>query len=246
MAETFLRPGERLDDLEIGGFRLIQRPDRFCFGTDSVLLAHFAGPKKNECVVDLGCGTGAIGTLMIAHGENVRVEAVEIQEEIADMARRSAMLNGISDRFRVWNEDMRTVWHTLGAGKYSRVVCNPPYFKANAGFKSANAPTDLARREDEITVCEVAAAAAKLLKTGGRFLTVFPASRALEMMRAMEENALAPKRIQTVHGVAGRKPKLVLLDAVKGGGSGLDWLEPLNLQNADGTPTEQWRAIYRK
>lgn len=246
MAEVLMYPGERLDDLEIGGFRLIQRPGGFCFGTDSVLLAHFAAAKKNECVVDLGCGTGAIGTLMIAHGEGVRVEAVEIQKEIADMARRSAALNGISDRFRVWNEDMRTVWRTIGAGRHSRVVCNPPYYKANAGFKNANESASLARREDEITVCEVAGAAARLLKTGGRFLTVYPASRALEMMRAMEDASLAPKRIQTVHGVAGRKPKLVLIDAVKGGGSGLEWLEPLFLQNEDGTPTEQWRAIYRK
>ncbi len=245
-ALNYLHPGERLDDLEIGGFQLIQHPNAFRFGTDSVLLAHFAAPKKNECVVDLGCGTGAVATLMIAHGENIRVDAVEIQEEIADMAHRSAILNGIEDRLHVWNADMRSVWRTLGAGRYSRVVCNPPYYKEGCGFANANTSAAIARLEQNITIREVAQSASKLLKTGGRFCTVFPASRAFEMMCAMEEAMLTPKRIQTVHGVAGRKPKLVLMDAVKQGGAGLEWLEPLNLQNEDGTPTAQWKRIYRK
>ena len=246
MEENLIREGERLDDLEIGGFRLIQSPNAFRFGTDSVLLAHFAAPKKNETVVDLGCGTGAIATLMIAHGENVSVDAVEIQESIADMARRSAMLNGISDRMRVICADMREAWRMLGAGKYSRVVCNPPYHKVGAGFASASESAAIARQEGEISIGEVALAAAKLLKTGGRFCTVFPAARAFELMRAMESASLSPKRIQTVHGVTGRKPKLVLIDAVKQGGAGLEWLEPLILQNEDGSPTAQWNAIYHR
>ena len=246
MENALLYPGERLDDLEIGGFRLIQHPDAFRFCTDSVLLAHFAAPKRNERVVDLGSGTGAIGTLMIAHGENVSVDAVEIQEEIADMARRSAILNGITDQMHVYHADMREAWKILGACRYSRVVCNPPYFKTNSGFESADKSAAIARQEQQITLQEVVHSAGKLLKTGGRFCTVFPASRAYEMMRAMEEESLAPKRIQTVHGVVGRKPKFLLMDAVKEGGSGLEWLEPLFLQNEDGTPTAQWNAIYHQ
>ena len=84
-----------------------------------------------------------------------------------------------------------------------------------------------------------------LLKTGGRLCVVYPAPRAYEMMRAMEENHLAPKRVRTVHGVAGRAPKLVLLEGVRGGGEGLHWLEPLVLQNGDGSYTEEWKRIYR-
>ena len=91
--EVLLRPGERLDDLQWGGLRLIQRPDAFRFGTDSVLLADFAAPKRTDRAADLGCGTGAIATLMAAHCPGLRVDAVEIQPEIADMARRSVALN---------------------------------------------------------------------------------------------------------------------------------------------------------
>ena len=103
----WLRDGERLDDLQCDGIKLIQRPDVFRFGTDSVLLADFARPKPKDKAVDLGCGTGAIARLMAAHRPRLIVDAVEIQPEIADMARRSAALNGMDDRVRVLNADMR-------------------------------------------------------------------------------------------------------------------------------------------
>ena len=83
-----------------------------------------------------------------------------------------------------------------------------------------------------------------LLKNGGRLCVVYPAPRAFEMMTAMQRNRLAPKRIRTVHGVQGRAPRFVLLDAVKGGGEGLHWLEPLVLRNIDGSFTEEWHRIY--
>lgn len=91
-------PGERLDDLQCGGYRLIQRPDAFRFGTDSVLLADFAAPRPGTRAVDLGCGTGAIAMLMAAHQPEACVDAVEIQPQVADMARLSVLLNGLEQR----------------------------------------------------------------------------------------------------------------------------------------------------
>ena len=95
-----LLPGERLDDLQANGMKLIQRPDAFRFGTDSVLLADFAAPRRGEKAVDLGCGTGAIALLMAAHQSACEVDAVELQPDIADMARRSVEWNGLTDRAR--------------------------------------------------------------------------------------------------------------------------------------------------
>ena len=106
----WLKDGERLDDLQCDGLKLIQRPDAFRFGTDSVLLADFANPRARERAVDLGCGTGAIALLMAAHRPGLTVDAVEIQPEIADMARRSVALNGMADKVRVLNADMRDAW----------------------------------------------------------------------------------------------------------------------------------------
>ena len=223
---ALLKDGERLDDLQCNGLKLIQRPDAFRFGTDSVLLADFAAPRKRDRAVDLGCGTGAIALLMAAHAPGVTVDAVEIQPDIADMARRSVELNGMADRVRVLN------------------VCNPPYGKAGAALESVSDAKRTARHEGDLTPSDLCRAVERLIKNGGRFCVIYPAPRAFEMMRAMCENRLAPKRIRTVHGVAGRPPKFVLMDAVKGGGEGLHWLEPLVLRNEDGSFTEEWHRIY--
>lgn len=239
-----LRPGERLDDLQNGGYRLIQRPGTFCFGTDAVLLADFAAPKRSDRAADLGCGNGAIAILMAAHSPETEIDGVEIQEDAADMARRSVRLNGLEERVRIHTGDLRDLWKETGRGGCSLVVCNPPYGAKGAGFASASAAQRIARQEEDLTPAEVCAAADRLLKYGGRFCVIFPASRAFEMMAAMDACRLAPKRVRTVHATPGRAPKLILIEAVKGGGSGLNWLEPLILKNEDGTQSAEYRRIY--
>ena len=239
-----LNPGERLDDLQCDGLKLIQRPDAFRFGTDSVLLADFAAPRRGERAVDLGCGTGAIALLMAGHRGDLAVDAVELQPDIADMARRSVELNGLEARVRVFAMDMREAWRTLGAGRYALAVCNPPYGRSGAALESLSETKRLARHEGDLTPEDIARAAAMLLKNGGRFCAIYPAPRAYELMRAMDGAGIAPKRLRTVHGVAGRAPKFVLLEGVKQGGEGLHWLEPLALRNPDGTFTEEWHRIY--
>ena len=241
-----LRPGERLDDLQNQGMRIIQRPDVFRFGTDSVLLADFAAPRPREIAVDLGCGTGAIALLMAAHQPRLaHIDAVELQPEIADMAARSVRLNGLEERIAVHCLDMRAAARALGYERRTLAVCNPPYGRAGAALESENAAKRIARHEGDLTPGEIARAASALLRNGGRFCVIYPAPRALEMLTAMEENRLAPKRIRTIHAFAGRAPKFVLLDAVKGAGQGLHWLPPLVLNRDDGTPTEEWKRIYR-
>ena len=222
---TTLNPGERLDDLQVGGLKLIQRPDAFRFGTDSVLLADFAAPRRDEIAVDLGCGTGAIALLMAGHQARMRVDGVELQPDVADMAGRSVALNGLQSRMRVYCLDMREAWRTLGAGRYSLAVCNPPYGRSGAALESRSEAFRIARHEGELTV-------------------IYPAPRAYELMRAMDEAGIAPKRLRTVHGVEGRVPKFVLLEGVKQGGEGLHWLPPLVLRNEDGSFSGEWHRIY--
>ncbi len=239
-----MKPGERLDDLQLDGLKLIQRPDAFRFGTDSVLLADFAAPRKNDRAVDLGCGTGAVALLMAGHQPALSVDGVELQPDIADMARRSVLLNGLTDRVRIFEGDMRDIWRALGAGRYSLAVCNPPYGRSGAALESQSETRRIARHEGDLTPGDVARAAAMLLKNGGRFCAIYPAPRAYELMRAMDGAGIAPKRLRTVHGVAGRAPKFVLIEGVRQGGEGLHWLPPLVLRNEDGTFTEEWHRIY--
>ena len=239
-----LRRGERIDELQFGGYRIIQNPATFCFGTDAVLLADFAAPKRSDRAVDLGCGNGVIAILMAAHCPELQADGVEIQPEIAEMAGRSVRMNGLEERLRIHCMDMREAHAVLGQGRTSLVVCNPPYGREGAALVNPDEKKRIARHETGLTAGDVARSAAKLLKFGGRFCVIYPAGRAFEMMTAMQENGLAPKRIRTIHSRAGKAPKLVLMDAVKGGGSMLHWLEPLILYNDDGTHSAEWRRIY--
>ena len=244
--EKWLKPGERLDDLQTRGMKLIQRPDVFRFGTDSVLLADFANPHPRERAADLGCGTGAIALLMAAHQPGIEsIDAVEIQEEIADMAARSVRMNGLEQVVRVHRMDMRQAAAALGYERHTLVVCNPPYGRSGGALESQSEAKRIARHEGDLTPGEIARSASALLKNGGRFCVIYPAPRALEMMRAMEENRLAPKRVRTVHAFAARAPKFVLMDAVKGAGQGLHWLPPLVMNDEDGTRSQEWRRICR-
>ena len=239
-----LRPGERLDDLQTSGLRLIQKPGTFRFGTDSVLLADFAAPRKGEHIADLGCGNGAIALLLAGHRADARIEAVELQPELADMAARSVALNGLEDRVRVHCADMRGAWREIGRESCSLVVCNPPYGEPGGGLERADAAERVARIEGDLSPADVAASAAALLKYGGRFCAVFPARRAFELMTAMEGSGLAPKRVRSVHARASRAPRLMLIEGVKGGGSGLHWLPPLILYEEDGRVSAEWKRIY--
>ena len=239
-----IKPGERVDDLQHEGFRIIQSPDAFRFGTDSVLLADFAAPRKRDVCVDLGCGTGAIALIMLMHNPTITVTGVEIQPGIADMAKRSAALNNVEDRYRVICADMRTAHEELGRGAFSLAVCNPPYFKAGGALLSEEEKVRIARHEGDISPADIAGSASRLIKNGGRFAVVYPAPRALEMMRAMQDAGIEPKRIRTVHGVAGRAPKHVLIEGMKGASGGLHWLEPLVLRDENGEPSAEWHRIY--
>ena len=99
--DALLKNGERIDDLQCNGFRIIQDPSQFCFGMDAVLLANFATGRKRAVGMDLCTGTGIIPLLMLAKDKAASFTAVEIQPEMADMAGRSAALNNVSDRMNV-------------------------------------------------------------------------------------------------------------------------------------------------
>ena len=98
-----LKENERIDDLERNGYQIIQRTDGFCFGMDAVLLSGFAAVKRGEKALDLGTGTGIIPILLEAKTEGEHFSALEIQEEVADMARRSVALNGLEQKITIVN-----------------------------------------------------------------------------------------------------------------------------------------------
>ncbi len=241
---ALLRDGERLDDLLLGGMKIIQRTDAFRFGTDSVLLADFAAPRKSDVVADLGTGTGVLCLLMAGHVAGPRFDAVEIQTDMADMAKRSVRLCGLEDRIAVHPMDLRDAPVVLGHGRHTLVVCNPPYSPDGTAVASERDAKRIARHAGT-PIEEICLAVGKLLKNGGRAAFVYPAPRMLELMQALSRVNLQPKRVRLIQDRPSATPKLFLLDAVKGAGSMLHWLPPLILKDEHGGWTDERNRIYR-
>ena len=142
-----LLPGERIDELQRNGYRIIQNPERFCFGMDAVLLSGFARAKKQERCLDLGCGNGIIPILMEAKTEGKHFTGLEIQPESADMAKRSVALNGLQDRIDIVEGDIKDASKIFGASSFHVVTTNPPYMTAQHGLTNLHEAKTIARHE---------------------------------------------------------------------------------------------------
>ena len=246
MTEERMKPGERLDDLQRNGLRILQNPDGFRFGMDAVLLADFASLRKREKVADMGSGTGILPLLMSQNEPTACFDAFEWQADMADMARRSVALNGLSDRIRIHAMDFRHAWQAVGRESMDVVVCNPPYGKQGGTLLNHSGTVTLARHETDGTIEDVAAACAAVLRTHGRAYMVFPAKRLLELCDALRKSSLEPKRIRMVCSKLEKPPYLVLLEAMKNARPSLLWMPPLVVYHPDGRETEEMDRIYHR
>lgn len=244
MWETLMREGERLDDLQRDGLRILQRPDGFRFGTDAVLLADFAGVKKGERVCDMGTGTGVLPLLLSARAEKTTFTAIELQPEVADMAARSVKINGLEERIRVLCADCRDAAALVGYECFDLLVTNPPYTAQGAGLVSPEKTRALSRSDGEATLDDWMAACARLVRNGGRLCCVFPAPRFLQLCDAMRGGRVEPKRVRFVCARADKAPKLVLVEGLKGGKPGLHIAPMLITHDEQGGFTPEMRRIY--
>ena len=235
---------ERIDDLQRGGLRVIQRADAFRFGTDAVLLADFAAPRRHDRVCDLGTGTGIIPLLLYARENTISADAVEIQPDMADMAARSMAMNGLNEKIRVLSGDLRSIRTLLPHARYDLVTCNPPYGKAGGTLLNPDASKRLARHEESCAIEDVACAAAGLLQNGGRLCCVFPAARMIELSDAMRKYRMAPKRIRMVHSRVEKAAHLCLMEGMLDARPGLIIEPPLVIYDENNAYTPELRRIY--
>ena len=239
-----LKEKERIDDLQRGGLRVIQRADAFRFGTDAVLLADFAAVRPRERVCDLGTGTGIIPLLLYGRRNDITVDAVEIQPDMAQMAARSIQLNDLEEQICVHEGDLRCIRTLLPHAKYDLVTCNPPYGKAGGTLLNPDESKRLARHEDTCMIADVAQAAQWLLRNGGRLCCVFPAHRLLELCDAMRVKKIEPKRIRLVCSRADKAPNLCLVEGKLDARPGLHMESTLVIYDDNGQYTPELRRIY--
>lgn len=229
-----LKDNERLDDLQRNGYRIIQSPDRFCFGMDAVLLTGFAHAGKEDKLLDLGTGTGIIPLLMEAKYGCAHLTGLEIQAESADMAARSVALNGLSDKIDIVTGDIKEADFLFPSASFDCITCNPPYMIGNHGLTNPDGPKAIARHEILCSFEDVAGQTARLLKPGGHFFLVHRPFRLTEIITTLVKYKLEPKRMQLVHPYVDREPNMVLIEAVRGGKPRMKVERPLIVFRAPG------------
>lgn len=244
--QDLLKAGERIDELSAQGVRIIQSSQVFSFSLDAVLLADFVRPNHRQRLqtVDLCAGNGAIA-LFLNRKLGGHVTAVELQERLADMAKRSVELNSLSDRYTVKQGDVRHIFDILDKDRYDIVTCNPPYFKSlPQSQKNPNRYLALARHELTINLDDVTAAMSGLLKMNGKAYLVHRPGRLPEILATLTSHRLAPNRIRFIYPHIGQKANMVLIECIKDGRAGGTKIEaPLIVHQADGNYTKEVQEI---
>ena len=237
-------PMERIDDLERDGLKLIQNPDKFCFGIDAVVLTGFAKVKPGEIMVDIGTGTGVIPILMTKKGEGKQYYGIEIQEDMAEMAGRSVTLNGLDDKVKIINCDVNKSQEFIANQAADVITCNPPYMNDAHGLKNENEALAIARHEIACTLEDVIREGSRMLKSGGRYYMIHRPHRLMDILTTMRRYRLEPKRMRLVHPFADKEANMVLIEAAKDGGTFMKVEAPLIVYKAPGEYNEEVKKIY--
>ena len=239
-----VKPGERIDDLQRNGYRIIQNPERFCFGMDAVLLAGFASAAKGERLLDLGTGTGILPLLMEARTEIPHLFGLEIQKESADMARRSVKLNALEEKIEIITGDIKEADRLFEAASFDVISCNPPYMIGQHGLQNAEYSKTVARHEVCCTFRDIAEMTAKLLKPGGHFYLVHRPFRLAEILVTLSSCRLEPKRMQLVYPFVDKEPNMVLIEAIRGAKPRMTVEKPLIVYRSPGEYMPEIYDIY--
>ncbi len=241
--DTLIKSDERLDELNRRGYKIIQHPKKFCFGIDAVLLSAFASVREGEKVLDIGTGTGVIPILMEArYGGNYT--GIEIQEDVADMARRSVKYNDLQEKITIDNADIKDAIRLYGSNIIDVITTNPPYMTVNSGIVNDNDTKAISRHEVSVTLNDIIRVSSSLLREKGRFYMVHRPHRLMEIMSVMSEYNMQVKRLRMVHAFADKDANMVLIEASQNGGAFMKVEKPLIVYTKTGEYTKEVADIY--
>ena len=233
-----LRPGERLDDLQIGGLELIQDPKKFCFGVDAVFLSDFVRVRQGENVLDLGTGNGIIPVLLSAKTEARHITGLEIQADTAEMARRSVVHNHLEDRIDIVTGDIKEAAELFKPAFFDVITTNPPYMLADHGMRNPDDTKAIARHEVLCSLDDILRESMRLMQDKSRFYMIHRPFRLTEIMIKMHQYKIEPKRIRFVHPYIDKEPAMVLIEGVRGAKPRVTVEPPLIIYDRNGTAEE--------
>ncbi|MBR5515992.1 MAG: methyltransferase [Clostridia bacterium] len=230
--ETLTRVNENLE--------LIQKKHGLTFGTDAYLLYAYMKMQKSSIAVDFGCGTGIISLLCASKGKFKKIYAVDVQEEFCNVAKRNAEGNSLNNIIEVVCSDVRDF-----KTEADIVFTNPPYMRSDSGRSNESIAKNIARHEIFGGISDFVGAASRILKYGGTFYCVYRPDRLCDLICAMREKAIEPKRMTFVHATMAHEPSMVLIEGKKGAKPSVTVTKPLILNDRKGE-TEDIKFIYER
>ncbi|MBR1747795.1 MAG: methyltransferase [Clostridia bacterium] len=239
-----LLPNERYDDLEYKGLSVIQSADGYCFTSDSVLLANLAEIKHSDRVVEIGAGCGVISILIASKFSPKKIYALELQERLSDMARRSVEKNELTEIVEVKNMPAQGAEKVLGTD-FDVVVTNPPYEEVKE-IKEVYSEKDICKTEVSLSTEESVAIAARLLRFGGKFFMVNRARRLADVLCAMRKNGIEPKKLYLIQPKASKAVDTFVVEGKKGAKPALLIPKPIVVYEENGEMTAEAKKIYNK
>ena len=242
-----LKENERIDDLEYKGLKMIQNKEGFCFGIDSILLSDFAKNIKKEArVLDLGTGTGIIATLLCGKTELSEIIGIDVQKEVAEMAKRSIQLNHLENKFRIIQDNIVNLNNYFEKNTFDAIVTNPPYKKIETGIQNEDTRKLISRHEIEANIEDFIKISKDMLKDKGEFYIVYRPERLVDLLSLMRKYKIEAKKIRFVYSNVNAISKLVLVQGIKNARPFLKLESNLYIYDEKGNYTEEILKIYHK
>ena len=226
---------------------IYQDSDMFNFSLDSVLLANFVTiNKKYKNIMDIGCGNAPI-PLILSTRTNAKILGVEIQKEVARLAKESVKINDLENQIEIINDDINKLYENLESDTFDVITCNPPYFK----YKETSNLNDskykvIARHELMLDIPRLLKISRKLLKNNGILAIVHRPERLLDILMEMKNNNIEPKRIQLIYPNEEKEANILLVEGAKNGKPGIKIMPPIYAHDKDGNYTENIKRFFEK
>ena len=243
-----LKKDERIDELNCENLKIIQNAKGFCFGIDSVILSEFAADIRNtDKVLDLGAGTGILGLLVYGKRKPSNIIGIEIQKDVAEMAKRSIKLNNLEKNLKIINEDINKIIEKklIEKNYFDVVVTNPPYKELNTGIINANEKKLISRHEIAAKLEDFINISQQALKERGIFYMVHKPERLVDIICLLRKYRMEPKEIRVVASSYGKQANLVLIKAIKGGNKFLKIDKMLYIYNKKGEYSKEIKKIMK-